>query len=63
LVDVAIKKVNKVIGSDTEEANPYNDIDEIDNGYKSAYLNNSKDDEDKFFFIGVDINKFKSILY
>jgi len=63
LVNIAIKKVNKVIGSDTEEANPYNDIDEIDNGYKSAYLNNSKDDEDKFSFIGVDINELKLIFY
>jgi len=58
-----VKKVNKIIGSDIEEANPYNDIDEINNGYESAYLNNSKDNKDKFFFVGVDTNKFKSILY
>jgi len=58
-----VKKVNKIIGSDAEEANPYNNINEIDNGYKSAYLNNSEDNEDKISFIGVDINKLKLILY
>ena len=63
LINIAVKKVNKIIGSDAEEANPYNNINEIDNGYKSAYLNNSKDNKDKFFFVGVDINKFKLILY
>jgi len=46
LVDIAIKKVDKVIGSDIEEVNLYSDIDEINNGYKNAYLNNSEDDKD-----------------
>ena len=46
LVNVAVKKVNKVIGSDIEEVNPCNGINEIDNRYKSAYLNNSKDNKD-----------------
>jgi len=41
-----MKKVNKVIGSDIEEANPYSDINEINNRYKNAYLNNSEDNED-----------------
>ena len=63
LVDIAMKKVNKVIGSNIEEANPYNDIDELDNGYESIYLNNSKGNEDKFSFASVDTNKLKSILY
>jgi len=63
LVNIVIKKINKVIGSDIEEANPYNNINEINNKYKSVYLNNSKDNKDKFFFVGVDINKFKLILY
>jgi len=63
LVNTAVKKVNKVIGSDTEEANPYNNINEIDNGYKSAYLNNSKNNKDNFSFIGVDTNELKLILY
>ena len=35
LVDAAVKKVDKVIWSNTEEANPCNDIDELDNGYES----------------------------
>ena len=63
LVDAAVKKVDKVIGSDTEEANPYNDINKIDDRYKSAYLDNSEDNKDKFSFIGVDMNELKSILY
>jgi len=63
LVNTAVKKVNKVIGSDIEEANPYNNIDEINNRYESVYLNNSKDNKDKFFFIGMDTNKFKLIFY
>jgi len=58
-----MKKVNKVIGSDIEEANPYNNINKLDNGYKSAYLNNSKGNEDKFSFANIDINELKSILY
>ena len=56
-------KVDKVIGSDIEEANPYNDINKLDNGYKSMYLNNSKDNEDEFSFISIDTNKLKLILY
>ena len=63
LVNIVIKKVDKVIGSDIEEVNPYNDIDELDNRYKSAYLNNSKNDEDEFSFASVDMNELKSILY
>ena len=63
LVDVAVKRVNKVIESDTEEANPYNDIDELDDGYESAYLNNGEDDKDEFSCVGVDTNKLKLILY
>ncbi len=63
LVNAAVKKVDKVIGSDIEKANPYNGIDEINNRYKSVYLNNSKDNKDEFSFIGVDINKLKLILY
>ena len=63
LVNIAIKKVNKVIGSNIEEANPYNNIDKINNRYKSMYLNNSKDNEDKFSFTGVDTNELKLILY
>ena len=63
LVDAAVKKVDKVTGSDTEEANPYSDIDEINDGYENAYSNNSEDDEDQFSFAGVDTNELKSILY
>jgi len=63
LVNIAIKKVNKVIGSNAEEANLYNNINEIDNRYKSIYLNNSEDNKDKISFMGVDINKLKLILY
>jgi len=63
LVNAAIKKVDKVIESNIEEANPYNNINEIDNRYKSAYLNNSKDNEDNFSFTGVDTNELKLILY
>ena len=63
LVNIAVKKVNKVIGSDIEEANPYNDINELNNGYESVYLNNSKDNKDEFSFTSVDINKLKLILY
>ena len=60
---MAVKKVDKVIGSNIEEANPYNDINELDNGYKSTYLNNSKGNKDKFSFASVDINELKLILY
>ena len=63
LVDAAVKKVDKVIGSDTEEANPYNDIDELNDGYESAYSNNSKDNENEFSFASMDTNELKSILY
>ena len=63
LVNATIKKVNKVIGSNTEEANPYNNINELNNRYKSMYLNNSKNNEDKFSFASVDINELKLILY
>ena len=63
LVNAAIKKVNKVIESDIEEANPYNNINELNNRYKSTYLNNGEDNKDKFFYVGVDINKLKLILY
>jgi len=41
-----VKKVDKVIGSDIEEANSYSDIDEINDGYENAYLNNSEDNKD-----------------
>jgi len=63
LVNIAIKKVNKVIESDIKEANPYNNINELNNGYKRVYLNNSKGDKNKFSFASVDTNKLKSILY
>ena len=63
LVNIVIKKVNKVIGSDIEEANPYNNINKINNRYKSTYLNNSKDNEDKFSFRGIDINELKLMLH
>ena len=63
LVNVAIKKVNKVIESNIEEANPYNNINKLNNRYKSAYLNNSEDNKDKFSYIGVDTNELKLILY
>ena len=63
LVNIAIKKVNKVIESNTEEANPYNDINELNDGYESAYLNNDKDNKDESFYTGVDTNKLKLILY
>ena len=54
---MAIKKFNKVIGSNIEEANPYKDINELNNRYESAYLNNSEDNKDEFSFTGVDINE------
>jgi len=63
LVNIAIKKVNKVIESDIEEANPYNDINELNNGYKSAYLNNGKYYKDESSYAGVDTNELKLILY
>ena len=63
LVDMTVKKVDKVIGSNAEEANFYNNINQIDNGYESTYLNNGEDDEDKISFIGMDMNELKSILY
>jgi hypothetical protein len=63
LVNAAVKKVDKVIESDTEEANPYNDIDKLDDGYKSAYLNNGKYYKDESSCAGVDTNELKSILY
>ena len=63
LVNIAIKKVNKVIGSDIGEANPYNNINKLNNRYKSVYLNNSKDNKDEFFFTNLDVNKLKLILY
>jgi len=63
LVNIAVKKVNKVIESDIEEANPYNDINELNNRYESAYLNNGEDDKDKSSYAGVDINELKLILY
>jgi len=63
LVNVAIKKVNKVIESDIEEANPYNNTNELDDGYESAYLNNGEDNKDESSYTGVDTNKLKSILY
>ena len=63
LVNIAIKKVNKVIESNIEEANPYNNINKLNNRYKSAYLNNSKDNKDESSYIGVYINKLKLILY
>jgi len=51
------------MGSDIEEANPYNNINEINNRYESVYLNNGKNNKDKISFTGVDINKLKLILY
>ena len=63
LVNTAIKKVNKVIKSNTKKANSYNNINKLDNGYKSAYLNNSEDNKDKFSFISININELKLILY
>ena len=63
LINAAIKKVNKVIGSNIEEANPYNDINKLNNRYKSIYLNNSKDNKDEFSFISMDINKLKLKFY
>jgi hypothetical protein len=63
LVNIAIKKVNKVIESDIKEANPYNDINKLNNRYKSAYLNNSEDNKDESSYVGVDTNKLKLILY
>ena len=63
LVNIATKKVNKIIGSDIEEANSYNNINKLNNRYKSVYLNNSKDNKDEFFFTSLDINKLKLILY
>jgi len=63
LVNAAIKKVNKVIESNIEEANPYNNINELNDRYKSAYLNNGKDYKDKSPYTGVDTNKLKLILY
>ena len=63
LVNTAVKKINKVIGSNIEEANPYNNTNKLNNKYKSIYLNNSKDNKDKFSFIGVNINELKLILY
>ena len=63
LVNAAVKKVNKVIESDTEEANPYNNINELDDGYESAYLNNGKYYKDEFSYAGVDTNELKLILY
>ena len=55
LVNIAIKKVNKVIESDIEEANPYNDINKLNNRYESAYLNDGKDYKDESSYTGVDI--------
>ena len=63
LVNTAVKKVNKVIGSDIEEANPYNNINKLNNGYKSIYLNNSKNNKDKFSFVSININELKLIFY
>jgi hypothetical protein len=63
LVNAAVKKVNKVIESNIEEANPYNDTNELNNRYESAYLNNDKDNKDESSYVGVDTNKLKSILY
>jgi len=63
LVNIAIKKVNKVIESDIEETNPYNDINELNNRYESAYLNNSEDNKDEYSYTGVDTNELKLILY
>ena len=62
LVNAAVKKVNKVIESDIEEANPYNNINKL-NRYKSVYLNNSKGNKDEFSYASIDINKLKLILY
>jgi len=55
--------VNKVIESNIEKVNFYNNINKLDNRYKSIYLNSSEDNKNKFFFIGVDINKLKLKLY
>ena len=63
LVNIAIKKVNKVIESDIEEANPYNNTNKLNNRYKSAYLNNGEDNKDKSSYTDVDTNKLKLILY
>ena len=63
LVNIAIKKVNKVIESDIEETNPNNNINELNNRYESAYLNNGEDDKDESSYAGVDTNELKSILY
>ena len=60
---MAIKKVNKVIGSNIEEANSYNNINKLSNRYKNIYLNNIKDNKDKFSFTSIDTNKLKLILY
>jgi len=51
------------IESDIEEANPYNNINKLNNGYKSVYLNNGEDNKDKSSYMGVDINELKLILY
>ena len=63
LVNAAVKKVDKVIESNTEEANPYNDTNELDDGYESAHLNNNEDDKDESSYAGVDTNELKLILY
>ena len=43
LVDVAVKKVNKVIECDTEEADPYNGIGGNNDRSGPIYDNNSED--------------------
>ena len=63
LVNTTVKKVNKVIKSNIKKANPYNNINELNNGYKSTYLNNSKNNKDEFSFASININKLKLILY
>ena len=63
LINIAVKKVNKVIESDIEEANPYNNTNKLNNRYESMYLNNGEDNKDKFSYVGVDTNKLKLILY
>jgi hypothetical protein len=63
LVNVAIKKVNKVIKSDIEEANPYNNTNKLNDGYESAHLNNDKDNKDESSYAGIDTNELKLILY
>ena len=63
LVNAAVKKVNKVIECDIEEADPYSGIGGNDNRSRRICNNNSEDNKDRVSSADIGLKELKLILY